>query len=166
MDLSQCQAAKGHCPGGKYPDGGEAFMPPCTQQWQVNLWQSIRMTFLLWRPCTHTSCPIGISTVLGPQGVHQSCLVAVRTGDPWLPTTLISLVLTSKTAPCAMTALGRGYVATLPTRAPLLILPPALKRRGSPRLQGLCSHLAHKWATFDFVPRSQAEGIPEAAGVM
>ena len=51
-------------------------------------------------------------------------------------------------------------------RQGLWSLPPALKRRGSPRLQGLCSHLAHKWATFDFVPRSQAEGIPEAAGVM
>ena len=42
---------------------------------------------------------------------------------------------------------GRGYVATLPTCGPLLILPPALKQRGSPRRQGLCSHLAHKWAT-------------------
>ena len=38
----------------------------------------------------------------------------------------------------------KGYVATLPTNGPLLILPPALKRRGSPRRQGLCSHLAHK----------------------
>ena len=36
----------------------------------------------------------------------------------------------------------KGYVAT---SGPLLILPPALKRRGSPRRQGLCSHLAHKW---------------------
>ena len=32
--------------------------------------------------------------------------------------------------------------------------------------QGLCSHLAHLWATSDFVPRSEAEGIPQAAGVM
>ena len=31
--------------------------------------------------------------------------------------------------------------------------------------QGLCSQLAHKWATSDFVTHSQAEGIPEAAGV-
>ena len=54
----------------------------------------------------------------------------------------------------------------MPTSGPLLILHPALKRRGSPRWQGFCSHLAHKWATFDFVPRSQAEGIPEEAGVM
>ena len=58
-----------------------------------------------------------------------------------------------------------GYVATLPTSGPLLILSPALKRRGSPRRQGLRSHLAHKWATSDFVPRSEAEGIPEAVGV-
>ena len=33
----------------------------------------------------------------------------------------------------------KGYVATLPTSGPLLILPPALKRRGSPRREGLCS---------------------------
>ena len=58
-----------------------------------------------------------------------------------------------------------GYVATLPTSGPLLILPPALKPRGSPRWQGLRSHLAHKWATSDFAPRSEAEGIPEAVGV-
>ena len=37
----------------------------------------------------------------------------------------------------------KGYVATLPTCGPLLILPPAVKRRGSPRRLGLCSHLAH-----------------------
>ena len=61
---------------------------------------------------------------------------------------------------------GRGYVATLPACGPLLILSPALKRRGSPRRQGLCSHFAHLWATSDFVPRFEAEGIPEAAGVM
>ena len=53
----------------------------------------------------------------------------------------------------------------LPTSGPLLILPPTLKRRGSPRRQGLRSHVAHKWATSDFAPRSEAEGIPEAAGV-
>ena len=54
----------------------------------------------------------------------------------------------------------------MPTSGPLLILSPALKRRGSPRRQGLCSHLAHLLATSDFAPRSEAEGIPEAAGVM
>ena len=57
-------------------------------------------------------------------------------------------------------------MATLRTSGPLLILPPALKRRGSPRRQGLCSHLAHKWATSDSAPRSEAEGIPKVAGVM
>ena len=51
---------------------------------------------------------------------------------------------------------GRGYVATLPTSGPLLILSPALKRRGSPRRQGLCSHLAHKWATWYSAARSKA----------
>ena len=61
---------------------------------------------------------------------------------------------------------GRGYVATLPTCGPLLILPPALKRWGPPRRQGLCSHLAHLWATSDSAPRSEAVGTPEAAGVM
>ena len=60
----------------------------------------------------------------------------------------------------------KGYVATLPTSGPLLILPPAVKRWGSLRRQGLCSHLAHLWATSDFVPRSEAEGLPKAAGVL
>ena len=32
--------------------------------------------------------------------------------------------------------------------------------------QGLCSHLAHLWATSDFVPCCEAVGIPQAAGVM
>ena len=50
-------------------------------------------------------------------------------------------------------------------RQPLLILPPALKRWGSPRRQGLRSQLAHKCATSDFAPRSEAEGIPKTAGV-
>ena len=54
----------------------------------------------------------------------------------------------------------------MPTHGPLLIMPPALKRRASLRRQGLCSHLAHKWATFDFLSRSEGEGIPEVAGVM
>ena len=31
--------------------------------------------------------------------------------------------------------------------------------------QGLCSHLAHEWATCDSALNSEAEGIPEAAGV-
>ena len=51
-----------------------------------------------------------------------------------------------------------GYIATLPTCGPLLILPPALKRWGPPRRQGLCSHLARLWATSDFAPRSKAVG--------
>ena len=29
----------------------------------------------------------------------------------------------------------------------------------------LCSHLAHLWAASDLVPRSEAEGLPETAGV-
>ena len=51
-----------------------------------------------------------------------------------------------------------GYVATLPTSGPLLILPPALKQWGAPRRQGLRSHLAHKWATSDFAPPLQVHG--------
>ena len=47
----------------------------------------------------------------------------------------------------------------MPTSGPLLILPPALKRWGSPRRQGLHSHLAHKWATSDFAPRSEDGGL-------
>ena len=45
-----------------------------------------------------------------------------------------------------------------------MILPPALKRWGPPRRQGLCSHLAHLWATCDSAPRSEAMGTPQAAG--
>ena len=55
---------------------------------------------------------------------------------------------------------------------PLLILSPALMRWGSPRRQGLSSHLAHLWATSDLVPRSPRDGrgsghlgLPETAGV-
>ena len=58
---------------------------------------------------------------------------------------------------------GRGYVATLPTCGPPLILPPALKRWGPPRRQGLCSHLAHLWATSDSAPRSPLEGKEASA---
>ena len=45
-----------------------------------------------------------------------------------------------------------------------MILPPALRRCGSPGWQGLCSHLAHLWATSHFAPGTEAVGIPEAAG--
>ena len=31
--------------------------------------------------------------------------------------------------------------------------------------QGLCSHLAHLWATSDSTPRSEAVGIPQVAGL-
>ena len=70
------------------------------------------------------------------------------------------------------------YVATLPTCGPLLILPPALKRSGPPRRQGLCSHPAQlwaisnnspptlkRWATSDCACRSEAVGTPQAAGL-
>ena len=52
------------------------------------------------------------------------------------------------------------YVATLPTSGPLLIVLPDLKRRGSPRRQGSCSRVAHKWATSDSAPCFQAERLP------
>ena len=39
-------------------------------------------------------------------------------------------------------------------------------RSGSPRRQGLCSHLAHLGATSDSAPPSEAVGIPQATGVM
>ena len=55
---------------------------------------------------------------------------------------------------------GGGYVATLPAFGPPLILPPTLKRWGPPRPQGLCSHVAHLWATSDFAPCSEAVGTP------
>ena len=55
---------------------------------------------------------------------------------------------------------GKGYVASLHTCEPLRILAPALKRWGTPRSQGLCSHLAHLGATNDYLPRSEALGTP------
>ena len=57
-------------------------------------------------------------------------------------------------------------MATLPTCGPLLILPPALKRLGPPRRQGLCSHLARLRATSHSAPRSEAVGTTQAAGVL
>ena len=57
-------------------------------------------------------------------------------------------------------------MAALPTCGSPLILPPALKRWGPPRRQGLCSHLAHLWAISDSAPGSEAVGTPQAAGVM
>ena len=70
-----------------------------------------------------------------------------------------------------------GYVTSAASRIPTasergaksevahLFLLPALKLRGSPRRHWSRSHLAHKWATSDFVPRFEADGNPEAAGV-
>ena len=53
----------------------------------------------------------------------------------------------------------------MPTCGPFLILSPAMKPWGPPRRQGLGSHSAHMWATFYFVPRYEALGTPETAGV-
>ena len=47
-----------------------------------------------------------------------------------------------------------------------MILPPALKRWGPPRQQGLCSHLAHLWATSDSAPRFEAVEFPQTVGVV
>ena len=44
---------------------------------------------------------------------------------------------------------GRGTAGAGPGRD---LLYPALKRWAPPRRQGLCSHLAHFWATSDFAP--------------
>ena len=54
----------------------------------------------------------------------------------------------------------------MPTCEPFVILPPALKRWGTPRQQGLCSHLAHLWATSDIVARFKALRTPHVACVM
>ena len=54
---------------------------------------------------------------------------------------------------------GKGYVATRPTCGPLLILLSALKHWGTPGRQGLFSHVAHLWATADFVPHYEALGL-------
>ena len=60
---------------------------------------------------------------------------------------------------------GRGYVATVPTCGPLLILPAPLKWRGSPRRQGLCCPLAHKWATSNSAPALKRWGSPRRQGL-
>ena len=52
------------------------------------------------------------------------------------------------------------------TYAPPRILPPALKRWGSPRQQGVCTRIVHLWAASDTGPRSEAAGTPQAAGFM
>ena len=39
-------------------------------------------------------------------------------------------------------------------------------KNGRKAQKRLCSHLAHFWATSDSAPCSEAEGIPQAAGVM
>ena len=59
----------------------------------------------------------------------------------------------------------RGYAATWPTCGPLLILPSALKWLGPPMQQGLCSHVAHFWATSDPSRRSEEVGLPRRQGV-
>ena len=50
---------------------------------------------------------------------------------------------------------GRGFVATRPTGGPCLILPPALKRWGAPKQQGLFRQPAHLRATSDSAPFSE-----------
>ena len=51
-----------------------------------------------------------------------------------------------------------GHLATGPTCGPRWILSPALKHRGPPKWQGLCSDWAYMWATSDFVPRLEVSG--------
>ena len=58
------------------------------------------------------------------------------------------------------TPAGTGYAAALPTCGALVILRPAPKMGGPLRQQGLCSHLAHLWATSDSAPRSETVGTP------
>ena len=53
----------------------------------------------------------------------------------------------------------------MPTCGPPSILHPAPKQWGPPRRQGLCSHLAHLWATSDSAPRSEAVGPPKLQGL-
>ena len=61
---------------------------------------------------------------------------------------------------------GQGLCSHLAHRWPTFDLSQALKRWGTPRRQGLCSHLANLWATSHFVPRFEALGTPQAAPVL
>ena len=58
---------------------------------------------------------------------------------------------------------GRGYVATVPTCGPFLLLS-LCRAFGTPKTAGLGSHGAHMWAISDFV-LVQSIGDPETAGV-
>ena len=55
---------------------------------------------------------------------------------------------------------GGGLQPAQPRLGTPPMLAPALKRWGPPTRQGLCSHLAHLWATSDSAPRSEAVGTP------
>ena len=61
---------------------------------------------------------------------------------------------------------GRAYVATWPTCWSLLILSPAPKRWEHARRYGVCSHPVQLWATADFAPRYGALGTLQATGIM
>ena len=55
---------------------------------------------------------------------------------------------------------GVGHVANLPNCGPHLILSAALKRRGFPRQDRLCSQSAQLWVIYHFVLRSEAAWTP------
>ena len=75
---------------------------------------------------------------------------------------LIASLLQSVADPLGAT----GYVANRPTRGPSLDSYPRSAAWGSPSCKGLCSHVAHLWATSNFVSHFEALGTPQTAGVM
>ena len=144
----------------------------------------------LWDPkakSAHIKMALGKSVSDGDPLGHRGYVATLPTSGPllilppplklWVPprreglcSHLAHLWATSDSFPgyaAVGTSLGdKGYVGTLPTFGPPPILPPARKRWGLPRPQGLCRHLAHLWATSDSASPSEAMGTPQAGGVM
>ena len=104
----------------------------------------------------------GTMCFVGARGAGDF-LLGIRQGDFFCSTLCVSTQNTQNFVENSKMA-KKHNVATLPTSWPLLILSPSLKRRGSPRRQGLCSHLAHKWATSDSAPRSASSGSSALSG--
>ena len=126
----------------------------CPCSWSVGF--AFQTHFFLCFYCRH-HWAIGLPTLLNATGIQGCRPRGVRSADSAPEHVRLAAFMSPCFEPLGTPQGGRGYVATRPTCGPLLILFPALKRWGPPRRQGLCSNLAHLWATSDFVPRQQQQ---------